>query len=241
MTALDNLVVVTALPTIQKDLGASLQGLEWVVNAYTLTFAVLLLTGAALGDRFGRKRMFVIGMTIFTLASVLAALSDSSSMLIVARAIQGLGAAIVTPLTLTILAREAPREQRGAILGAWGGIAGLAVAIGPVVGGAIVDGISWHWIFWINVPIGIVAIPLAWVKLSESTGPNDKLDFVGLFLSAVGLFGVVFGVVRSNSHGWGSSQVIASIVIGLLLLVPFAWWEGRTREPMLPLRFFRNR
>jgi EmrB/QacA subfamily drug resistance transporter len=241
MTALDNLVVVTALPTIQEDLGASLQGLEWVVNAYTLTFAVLLLTGAALGDRFGRKNMFVVGMTIFTLASILAAVSDGTEMLVTARAIQGLGAAIVTPLTLTILAREAPREQRGAILGAWGGIAGLAVAIGPVVGGAIVDGISWHWIFWINVPIGLITIPLAWLKLSESTGPNDKLDIVGLLLSGLGLFGLVFGVVRSNSHGWGSGQVLASIVVGAILVVAFCWWEARTRQPMLPLRFFRNR
>jgi EmrB/QacA subfamily drug resistance transporter len=241
MTALDNLVVVTALPTIQEDLGASLQGLEWVVNAYTLTFAVLLLTGAALGDRFGRKRMFVIGMTIFTLASVLAALSDGTEMLVTARALQGLGAAIVTPLTLTILARETPREQRGAILGAWGGIAGLAVAIGPVVGGAIVDGISWNWIFWINVPIGLVTVPLAWVKLNESTGPNVHLDIVGLLLSGFGLFGLVFGVVRSNSHGWESGQVIASLVIGAVLLAAFCWWEARTPEPMLPLRFFKNR
>src|SRR5262245_38278924 len=241
MTALDNLVVVTALPTIQEDLGASLQGLQWVVNAYTLTFAVLLLTGAALGDRFGRKRMFVIGMTIFTLASVLAALSDGTGMLVTARALQGMGAAIVTPLTLTILAREAPREQRGAILGAWGGIAGLAVAIGPVVGGAIVDGISWNWIFWINVPIGLVTVPLAWVKLSESTGPNDHLDLVGLLLSGLGLFGLVFGVARSNTQGWGSAQVDISLILGAILLVVFCWWETRTREPMLPLRFFRSR
>ena len=173
------------------------------MNAYTLTFAVLLLTGAALGDRYGRKRMFVIGMTIFTAASVLAALSSGIEMLIVARALQGMGAAIVTPLTLTILAAAAPREKRGAILGAWGGIAGLAVAIGPVVGGAIVDGISWQWIFWLNVPIGIVTIPLALRHLNETTGPNDKLDLVGLVLSGFGLFGLVFGVVRSETPGLG--------------------------------------
>ena len=241
MTALDNLVVVTALPVVQADLEASPSELVWTVNAYTLTFAVLLLTGAALGDRFGRKRMFVIGMTIFTAASVLAALSDGINTLIVARALQGMGAAIVTPLTLTILAAAAPREKRGAILGAWGGIAGLAVAIGPVVGGAIVDGISWQWIFWLNVPIGMVAIPLALRHLNETTGPNDRLDLVGLVLSGAGLFGIVFGVVRSDTLGWGSSEVIASILVGAILVVVFLWWENRTPEPMLPLGFFRNR
>jgi EmrB/QacA subfamily drug resistance transporter len=241
MTALDNLVVVTALPVLREELDASLAGLEWTVNAYTLTFAVLLLTGAALGDRFGRKRMFVIGMTIFTLASVLAALSEGIEMLVVARALQGLGAAIVTPLTLTILAREAPREKRGAILGAWGGIAGLAVAIGPVVGGAIVDGISWEWIFWINVPIGLITIPLALRHLNESTGPNDHLDVVGLLLSGAGLFLLVWGVVRSNTLGWGETEVLGTIVLGAILIVAFVWWENRTPEPMLPLRFFENR
>src|SRR6186997_2414012 len=154
MVSLDNLVVTTAIPVIRADLGASLEQLEWVVNAYTLTFAVLLLTGAALGDRFGRKLLFVIGLSIFTVASVIAALSTGTEMLIVARAIQGLGAAIVTPLTLTILAEDTPPEKRGAILGAWGGIAGLAVAIGPIVGGALTTGIAWQWIFWLNVPIG---------------------------------------------------------------------------------------
>ncbi len=241
MTALDNLVVVTALPVIQQDLGATQPELVWVVNAYTLTFAVLLLTGAALGDRYGRKRMFVIGMTIFTAASVLAALSSGIETLIVARALQGMGAAIVTPLTLTILAAAAPREKRGAILGAWGGIAGLAVAIGPVVGGAIVDGISWQWIFWLNVPIGIVTIPLALRHLNETTGPNDKLDLVGLVLSGFGLFGLVLGVVRSETQGWGSPEVIISMTVGLILICIFLWWENRTPEPMLPLRFFRNR
>src|SRR5881398_1607062 len=165
MVTLDNLVVTTAIPVIRKDLHASLQGLEWTVNAYTLTFAVLLLTGAALGDRFGRKRLFVLGMTIFTLSSLMAALSSDINTLLIARALQGVGAAIVTPLTLTILAHATPAEKRGAIIGAWGGIAGLAVAIGPVVGGALVTGIAWQWIFWLNVPIGLVVIPLAWRAL----------------------------------------------------------------------------
>jgi EmrB/QacA subfamily drug resistance transporter len=241
MTALDNLVVVTALPVIQRDLNASLTGLEWTVNAYTLTFAVLLLTGAALGDRFGRKLMFTIGLTIFTGASVLAALSGDINTLIIARAIQGLGGAIVTPLTLTILAYETPPEKRGAILGAWGGIAGLAVALGPVIGGALVTGIAWQWIFWLNVPIGLVTIPLAWRHLSETKGPFGKLDLEGLVFVVVGLFGVVWGLVRGNSQGWGSTEVVFSLIVGVVLIGVFLWWESRTKTPMLPLRFFRNR
>src|SRR5438477_1207492 len=161
MVTLDNLVVTTALPVIRKDLHASLQGLEWTVNAYTLTFAVLLLTGAALGDRFGRKRLFTIGMSVFTLGSVAAALAPTIDALIAARALQGVGGAIVTPLTLTLLSAAVPAEKRGLALGAWGGIAGLAVAIGPLIGGAVVQGLSWQWIFWLNVPIGLVVIPLA--------------------------------------------------------------------------------
>jgi EmrB/QacA subfamily drug resistance transporter len=241
MTALDNLVVATALPVIRKDLNATLAGLEWLVNAYTLTFAVLLLTGAALGDRFGRKRLFIIGVAIFTGASLMAALAGSINVLIAARALQGIGGAIVTPLTLTILAHATPPEKRGAILGAWGGIAGLAVAIGPVVGGAIVTGISWHWIFWLNVPVGIALIPLAWRRLDESFGPASQLDFPGLALAVAGLGGIVWGLVRANAVGWGSSEVLHFLIIGGILTVVFLWWETRTATPMLPLRFFENR
>jgi len=211
------------------------------VNAYTLTFAVLLLTGAALGDRYGRKRMFLIGMSLFTAASVLCAVSTGTEMLLAGRALQGIGAAIVTPLTLTILAAEVPQEKRGAYLGAWGGLAGLAVAIGPIVGGAIVDGISWHWIFWLNVPIGIVTVPLAWIHLRETKGPSAHLDVVGVVLASVGLFGVVYGVVRSDALGWGSGEVIGAIIAGLVVLGLFVWWELRTPSPMLPMRFFRSR
>ncbi len=176
MTTLDNLVVTTALPVIRRDLHAGLSGLEWTVNAYTLTFAVLLITGAALGDRFGRRRLFVIGLGIFTLASAAAALAPSIDVLIAARAVQGLGGAIVTPLTLTILSASVPAERRGLVLGAWGGISGLAVAIGPLVGGAVVEGISWQWIFWLNVPIGLALIPLAALRLRESRGPNGPRE-----------------------------------------------------------------
>src|SRR5207248_8057902 len=195
MTTLDNLVVTTALPVIRKDLHASLAGLEWMVNAYTLTFAVLLLTGAALGDRFGRRRLFVIGLAIFTGASAMAALAGSANELIAARAIQGLGGAIVLPLTLTILSAAVPAKRRGLALGAWGGIGGLAVALGPLVGGAIVQGISWQWIFWLNVPIGLLVVPLAWRRLSESYGPSGRLDLPGLGLASAGLFGIVWGLV----------------------------------------------
>src|SRR5256712_10202335 len=171
MTTLDNLVVTTALPVIRKDLHASLQGLEWTVNAYTLTFAVLLLTGAALGDRFGRRRLFVLGLLLFTGASAAAALSTTANALDIARALQGVGGAIVTPLTLTLLSAAVPADKRGLALGAWGGIGGLAIAIGPLVGGAVVQGISWQWIFWLNVPIGLALIPLSARRLKESQGP----------------------------------------------------------------------
>src|SRR5919205_2684256 len=191
MVTLDNLVVTTAIPVIRKDLHASVESLEWTVNAYTLTFAVLLLTGAALGDRFGRRRMLAVGLFIFTASSAAAALAPSAGALIAARAAQGVGGAIVTPLTLTILSAGVPAHRRGAFIGAWSGIAGLAVAFGPVVGGAVVSGISWQWIFWLNVPIGVVLIPLALARLDETHGPNKTLDLAGLALASGGLFGIV--------------------------------------------------
>jgi len=241
MVSLDNLVVTTALPVIKADLGASLQGLEWTVNAYTLTFAVLLLTGAALGDRFGRKRMFLVGLAIFTLGSALAALAPSIEALIAARALQGVGGAIVTPLTLTILSAAVPPARRGLALGIWGGVSGLAVALGPVVGGAVVEGLSWQWIFWLNVPIGVVLAPIAWRRLSESTGPKRSLDLPGLGLASVGLLGIVWGLIRGNEHGWTSLGVAGPIAAGLVLLGAFVLWERRAVEPMVPLRFFRSR
>jgi len=241
MTALDNLVVGVALPSIRLDLGGSLESLEWTVNAYTLTFAVLLITGAALGDRFGRKRMFMIGLTLFTTASALAAIAPSIDSLIAARAFQGLGAAMVLPLTLTLLSEAFPQERRGMALGIWAGVSGLGVALGPFVGGAVVEGISWHWIFWLNVPIGLVLVPLAARRLTESSGPADQLDLPGLVLAAAGLFGLVFGIVRATALGWTSTTVVASIATGVVLLGAFLWWEQRAPAPMLPLRFFRSR
>ncbi len=240
MVSLDNLVVTTAIPVIRMDLGASLEALEWTVNAYTLTFAVLLLTGAALGDRFGRRLMFSIGLGVFTAASVAAALAPTVEALNVARAIQGLGAAIVMPLTLTLLSAAVSPERRGLALGAWGGIGGLAVAFGPVVGGAVVDGISWHWIFWLNVPIGLVLVPLALLRLEESHGPGGRLDLPGVGLASAGLFGIVWALVNGNADGWNSPQIVVPLVAGLLLVVAFGLWELRARTPMLPLRFFRS-
>ena len=241
MATLDNLVVTTALPVIRKDLHATIQSLEWTVNAYTLTFAVLLLTGAALGDRFGRRRMLVIGLAIFTLASAAAALAPSAGGLIAARAVQGVGGAIVTPLTLTILSAGVPANRRGAFIGAWSGIAGLAVALGPLVGGAVVSGISWHWIFWLNVPIGLALIPMARLRLRETYGPTNRLDLPGLALASAGLFGIVWGLVRGNAQGWASTEIVTALTAGAILVAAFVLWELRAAAPMLPMRFFRNR
>ncbi len=241
MVTLDNLVVTTALPVIRKDLGAGITDLEWTVNAYTLTFAVLLLSGAALGDRFGRRRLFVIGLGIFTLASAAAALAPSVEALIAARAAQGVGGAIVTPLTLTILSAAVPPEKRGVALGAWGGISGLAVAIGPLVGGAVTEGIAWQWIFWLNVPIGLVLAPLARRRLSESHGPYTRLDLSGLALASAGLLGIVWGLVRGNQVGWGSTEIVGALLAGAAFVSAFVVWERRASAPMLPMRFFRNR
>jgi len=241
MATLDNLVVTTAIPVIRKDLHASVESLEWTVNAYTLTFAVLLLTGAALGDRFGRRKMFVVGVAIFTVASAAAALAPTAGALIAARAAQGVGGAIIMPLTLTILSAGVPANRRGAYIGAWSGIAGLAVAFGPLVGGAVVSGISWHWIFWLNVPIGLALIPMARLRLQESYGPSSRLDLPGLVLASVGLLGIVWGLVRGNGQGWSSPEIVSALVGGTVVLAAFVLWELRAEAPMLPMRFFRNR
>jgi EmrB/QacA subfamily drug resistance transporter len=241
MVSLDNLVVTTALPVIRRNLHASISQLEWTVNAYTLTFAVLLMTGAALGDRFGRRRLFAGGLLLFTGASALAALSTSATALDVARAVQGIGGAVVAPLTLTILSAAVPRERRGLALGIWGGVGGLAIAIGPLVGGAIVNGVSWHWIFWLNVPIGLVLAPLALARLDETRGSDSALDLPGLGLVSAGLLGIVWGLVRGNAHGWTSPGIVLPIAVGAALVAAFVAWERRASSPMLPMTFFRNR
>jgi len=241
MVSLDNLVVSTALPVIRRDLHATISQLEWTVNAYTLTFAVLLLTGAALGDRFGRRRLFAFGILLFTGASAAAALATTANQLDIARAVQGVGGAIVAPLTLTILSAGVSAAKRGLALGIWGGIGGLAIAIGPLVGGAVVSGISWHWIFWLNVPIGLVLAPLALARLEETRGSDSALDLPGLALVSSGLLGIVWALVRGNQHGWTSFGIVTPLVAGAALVAAFVWWESRTASPMLPLEFFRNR
>jgi EmrB/QacA subfamily drug resistance transporter len=201
---------------------------------------VLLLTGAALGDRFGRRRVFAVGVGVFTVGSIAAALAPTVELLNVARAVQGLGGAIVMPLTLTILSHAVPREKRGLALGAWGGISGLAVAFGPLVGGAVVEGIAWQWIFWLNVPIGLALIPLGLTRLQESYGPAARLDLPGLGLASAGLFGIVWGLIRGNGQGWTSPEIVGSLSLGLALVAAFVVWELRTEQPMLPIRFFRS-
>ena len=241
MVVLDNLVVTVALPAIRADLGATLQSLEWTINAYTLAFAVSLIPGAALGDRFGRKRLFLAGLSLFTLASAGAALAPTTSALVAARAVQGVGGAIVAPLTLTLLADAFPSNKRGAALGIWSGISGTGIALGPIVGGAVVDGISWHWIFWINVPIGLVLIPIAAVMLRESYGPSRTLDLPGFGLASTGLFSLVFGLVRGQAEGWTSPLILATLTAGVALLAAFVAWERRTANPMVPMALFRKR
>jgi EmrB/QacA subfamily drug resistance transporter len=241
MVSLDNLVVSTAIPVIRTDLDASLEDLSWTVNAYTLTFAVLLLTGAALGDRFGRRRMFAIGVAIFTVASVAAALAPSVEVLNIARAIQGLGGAIVMPLTLTILSAAVPPAKRGLALGAWGAIGGVAIALGPVVGGAVVEGFSWQYIFWLNIPIGIILVPLALLRLRETHGPAGKLDLPGVGLVSAGMFGIVWGLIRGNEQGWTSPEILTAFGLGFAFVAAFITWELRAPAPMLPMSFFRNK
>ncbi|HEY5837061.1 DHA2 family efflux MFS transporter permease subunit [Streptomyces sp.] len=241
MVALDNLVVSTALRTLAGDLHADTQQLQWFVNAYVLSFACLLLTGAALGDRFGRRRVFVLGIVLFTLASVGCGLSDTSNQLITARVIQGFGAAAVMPLSLTLLSQAVPERKRGLALGLWSAISGMAIACGPVVGGAVVGGLAWEWIFWINIPVGIIAVPVALFALDESRLPNGSLDLLGMALASGGLLAVVWGIVHGDTDGWSSTQVLSALAVGAVLLVVFVLWERRSAHPLLPLSFYRAR
>src|SRR5436190_8412621 len=241
MVALDALVVITALPAIHHDLGGSMSTLEWTVNAYTLSFAAGIITAAAIGDRLGRRRVYVAGLLLFTAASAACALAPSAGTLIAARAVQGIGAAIVTPLSLTILTSAWPAQRRGTIVGIWGGIAGLAVAAGPLVGGAVVQGLNWHWIFWVNVPIGLAAAAGSVIRLSESRGPATRLDIPGVVLVTIGAGGILWGMVRGGETGWGTGEVIAAFVLGTAALAAFAVWERRAPEPMLPARLLRIR
>jgi EmrB/QacA subfamily drug resistance transporter len=241
MMALDSLVVTTALSTVRQDLSASVESLEWTVNAYNLTFAVLLLTGAALGDRFGRRRTFVAGLAVFTVASAACALSPGIGTLIVSRALQGVGAAMVLPLSLTLISAAFPPRQRGRAMGLYLGITGLATFSGPFIGGAVAEGLAWQWIFWLNLPVGLIAIMLTARRVEESVGPNTRFDQPGVVLVTLGAFGIVWALVRANAAGWSSAEVLGALVLGVALLAAFVLWERRTKAPMLPMRFFRSR
>jgi EmrB/QacA subfamily drug resistance transporter len=241
MVVLDALVVSTALTSIQADLGASIEQLEWTVNAYVLSFAVLLMTAAALGDRYGRRRVFVIGLGLFAGASMTCALAPDVGWLIAARVLQGAGAALVMPLALALLSTAFPPQLRPKALGIFAGVSGLAVALGPLLGGAVVEGISWPWIFWLNVPVGLLLIPLSLTRIGESFGADTAIDVPGLALVSGAALGIVWGLVRGNSAGWGSLEVVLTLTLGVMLAFAFVRWELRAGQPMLPMRLFRSR
>lgn len=241
MAMLDNLVMTSALPVIQQDLDATIGELSWFMNAYTLAFATFMLPAATLGDRLGRRRVMAAGIAVFTLASIAAALSDSSGALIAARAVQGLGAAAIMPLSLTLLASSVPERMRGAAIGIWGGVGGLGVALGPVIGGAVVEGVSWQAIFWLNVPVSLVALPLLVVAVRESRGVWQRLDPVGTLLIGGGVFLAVWGVVHGNEDGWTSATVLVPLLAAAVLLPAYVGWARGRDHAVLPLRLFRSR
>jgi len=241
MATLDNLVMTTALPVLHNELHASVEELQWFVNAYTLVFASLILFAVALGDRFGRRTVFAIGIGIFTLASAAAAFATDPTQLIVARAVQGLGGAGIMPLSLSLLAGSVEPKRRPLAIGIWGGIAGLGVAAGPLIGGAVINGWNWQGIFWINVPVGIIAIPIILAVLPNAFGAKVRADIVGVLLAGLGVLGLVFGIVRGNPAGWDSAEVVGSLIAGAVLLAAFIVWELRHDAPLLPLRLFRDR
>ncbi len=241
MVALDALVVTTALPTIRVEFDASVEAIEWTVNAYNLSFAVLLMTGAALGDRFGRRRMLTFGVMLFVAASAACAMANSVAWLIAARAVQGVGAAFAMPLGMALLSAAFPKETRAKALGIFGSVTGLALIVGPAIGGAVAEGLAWQWIFWINVPIGLILVPLALKTIRESRGPNAALDFPGLVLATGAALGAVWGLVRGHVVGWSSVEVVAALSMALLLAIVFVAWERRARAPMLPMRLFHSR
>jgi EmrB/QacA subfamily drug resistance transporter len=241
MATLDNLVMTSALPVIQADLGSSVGQLSWFMNAYTLTFATFMLPAATLGDRLGRRRMMLAGVAVFTLASIASALSTSSEALIAARAVQGLGAAAIMPLSLTLLAAAVPPAMRAAAIGIWGGVSGLGVALGPVIGGAVVEGVSWQAIFWLNVPVALVAIPLLIVAIPESRGAWQRLDPFGVLLLGGAVFLGIWGIVHGNDDGWSDPRVLGPLVLSGLLLPAYVLWARGRAHAVLPLRLFSAR
>jgi EmrB/QacA subfamily drug resistance transporter len=240
MAFLDALVVTTALPTLRHSLHSNLANLEWTVNAYNLALACMLLTGTALGDRFGRRKMFCAGLTVFIAASLLAGAASTVDLLIAARALQGIGAAVMVPLTLTLVIEAYPPERHGWAIGIWSGVAALCGALGPVVGGGVVQAIGWHWIFWINLPVGLAVLPVALLRFRESYGGHPRLDVVGLVLATAGLFLITWAIVRTDTIGWGSATVILPLLVGVAIIGAFLLWERRTPHPMLSLALFRR-
>ena len=241
MGMLDNLVVTTALPSIGRSLHAGVADLEWTVNAYTLAFAVLMLPAAALGDRFGRRRVLLIGVALFTAGSAASALAGAATMLTISRAVQGTGAALIMPLTLTILIGVFPPEKRAAAIGLWSGVSGLGLAAGPLIGGAIVSGWSWNAVFWVNVPVGILLFLLGRRQLSETFGEVHALDLPGIALVGAGLLGIVYGLIRGNDVGWSSFEILGPLIAGTAILMVFLARERSARDPMLDLSLFRSR
>ena len=241
MIALDTTIVTTALGTLRERLHASVESLEWTVNGYALSYAVLLLTGSALGDRFGRRRMFAIGTALFTASSVACALSPTVGVLIAARVVQGSGAALVMPLALAQLTAAFPPAARGKVLGQFAGIVGLATFSGPFIGGAVAQGLAWQWLFWVNVPVGVAILAGTLLRVDETRGPQSRFDLAGVLLATGGILGLVWALVRGNAAGWGSAETLGSLAAGTVLTVGFVAWELRTAAPMLPMRFFRYR
>jgi EmrB/QacA subfamily drug resistance transporter len=241
LITLDALVVVTALPSIHADLGGGAANLPWIINAYALTFAAGIITASALGDRLGRRRTYVGGLVLFSLASAACALAPNLGVLIGFRAVQGLGAAIVMPLGLTLLTSTFPVDRRGAVVGIWGGVAGLGVASGPLVGGVVTEGLDWHWIFWVNVPLGIAAVVAILRVMPETYGPHTRLDPLGMVTASGAMGALVWGVLRAPDSGWGSTEVLVALGLGVLLLAAFLVWETVVPEPMVPLSLFRSR
>jgi len=240
MVVLDMLVVTTALNTIRLDLGASIEQLEWTINAFTLSFAILLMPASALGERFGRKRLLIAGLELFTVASIVCALAPNTGLLIAARAAQGVGSAMIMPHAMALISVVFPPVQRAKALGIFSSVTGLGTLGGPLVGGAITQGLDWQWIFWLNVPIGLLLIPLIKRRIKESTGTARGIDFGGLVLVTTGALGLVWGLVRGNAVGWASLEVSGTLAAGVLLIIAFVAWELRAREPMLSMRFFRS-
>ncbi|MEV0208362.1 DHA2 family efflux MFS transporter permease subunit [Streptomyces sp. NPDC050788] len=239
MVALDATVVTTALSRIRLDLDTSIEQLEWTVNAYSLTFAVLLMTGAVLGDRFGRRRIFTTGLALFTAASAACALAPGAGWLIAARAAQGAGAALVMPLAMALLSAAYPPAERPRALGLFAGLTGLAVVAGPVVGGAVTQGLAWQWIFWLNLPIGLTVIPLVLRRVPESRGAAGRVDAAGLVLVTGAALGLVWGLIRSQAAGWGSAEVIGTLLGGAACTAAFIGRQRVADQPMMPLGLFR--